>query len=147
MTWLLPKTTRLCLAFWAVALTRPEQLPDIPSDDDLYLTWDADYSEGKDQPGTVIRNGDQVLFSEPAAWEAIGDHCRDGRYEGICKILKAKYGDRVRDLVPTERSWIWLYGDSRKKAAFGAQRLDQSRCTMFGQLNLSGARDYPFLVA
>jgi len=41
----------------------------------------------------------------------MGDHCRDGRYEGICKILKAKYGDRVRDLLPTEASELWLYGD------------------------------------
>jgi len=98
-------------AFWAVALTKPEQLPDIPGDDDLYLTWDADYSEGNDRPRTVIRNGDQVLFSEPASWEAIGDHCRDGRYEHICQILKQKYGDRVCDLLPTAASEMWLYGD------------------------------------
>jgi len=99
-------------AFWAVALTKPEQLPDIPGDDDLYFTWDADYSEGKDQPRTVIRNGDQVLFSEAASWEAIG-FPGDGssRYEGICKILKQKYSDRVRDLLPTKASEMWLYGD------------------------------------
>lgn len=40
-------------AFWAVAQTKPEQLPDIPGDGDLYLTWDADYSEGKDQPSLL----------------------------------------------------------------------------------------------
>jgi hypothetical protein len=99
-------------AFWAVALTKPEQLPDIPGDDDLYLTWDAVWNEeGDDRPQTVIRYGDQVLFSEPASWEAIGEHCQGGRYAAICKILKQKYGDRVRDLEPTEDSEMWLYGD------------------------------------
>lgn len=34
--------------------------------------------------------------------------CFPQRYESICKILKAKYGDRVRDLVPTEASELWL---------------------------------------
>jgi hypothetical protein len=52
-----------------------------------------------------------VLFSEPAAWEAIGDHCRDGRYEQICKIHRAKYGDCVRDLLSTEAGELSLYGD------------------------------------
>lgn len=45
-------------AFWEVALTKPEQLPDIPGDDDLYLTWDAVWNEeGDDRPQTVIRYG------------------------------------------------------------------------------------------
>jgi hypothetical protein len=58
-------------------------------------TWDADYSEGKDQPRTVIRNGDTVLFSEPASWEAVGFPGEgSSRYEGICKVLKQKYGNR-----------------------------------------------------
>jgi len=63
-------------------------------DGDLYLTWDADYSEGKDQPRTVI--GDQVLFSEPASWEAIG-FPGDGsnRYEGICKARMGFGGEKV----------------------------------------------------
>ena len=45
----------------------------VGGDGDLYLTWDADYSEGKDQP---------------RSWEAIG-FPGDGssRYEGICKVL------------------------------------------------------------
>jgi hypothetical protein len=112
-------------AFWAVALTKPEQLPDIPGDDDLFLTWDADYSEGRDQPRTVIRNGDQVLFSEPAAWEAIG-FPGDGssRYEGICKVLKQKYGDRVRELEPTNASRMWLYGDKMPGPTFRARIVD-----------------------
>ncbi len=30
-------------AFWKMALTRAEQLPEIPGEEDLYLSWDADY--------------------------------------------------------------------------------------------------------
>jgi len=93
-------------AFWKIALTRAEQLPEIPGEEDLYLSWDADYSEEKDRPQTVIRHGDRVLFSEPASWEAI-----EGRYEAICRVLKEKYGARVRELGPTPASELWLYGD------------------------------------
>jgi hypothetical protein len=87
-------------------LTTPEQLPAIPGDGDLYLTWDADYSEGKDQPRTVLLNGDQVLFTKPASWEAIED-----RYEQFCRMVRDRYGTRVRDLVPTAASEMWLYRD------------------------------------
>lgn len=55
--------------------------------------------------------GEQVLFSEPASWEAIGDPGRDSRFEDICKVLKQKYGDRVRDLDPVWNSEMWLFGD------------------------------------
>lgn len=93
-------------AFWKLALTRAEQLPDIPGQDDLYLVWDADYSAGQDRPLSLIRHGESVLFSEPASWEAI-----EGRYEFICRVLKDKYGPRLRELVPTPASELWLYGD------------------------------------
>lgn len=73
---------------------------------------------------TVIRNGDQVLFSEPAAWEAIG-FPHKSRYEGICEVLKQKYGDRVRDLVPTEASEMWLYGDKLSGPTFRARTVDE----------------------
>ena len=92
--------------FWKMALTRAEQLPEIPGEEDLYLTWGADYSEGKDRPQTVIRHGERVLFTEPASWEAI-----ENRYEAICRLLKAKYGVRLRELAPTPASELWLYGD------------------------------------
>ena len=77
----------------------------------MYLTWDLICPE-QHKETVVIRNGDQVLFSEPASWEAIGDPGRpNSRYQGICKILKQKYGERVHDLEPTDASEMWLYGD------------------------------------
>jgi hypothetical protein len=59
-----------------------------------------------DKQETVIRCGDQVLFSELSSWEAI-----ESRYEPICQILKHKYGERLLDVVPTPESEMWLYGD------------------------------------
>ncbi len=116
-------TYRLAELFWkrgyesdaitllgAVALEDKRQLPDIPDTHGrwLYLTWDAVWSEERsDRPQTVIRHGDRVLFSKPANWQAIHDE-----YESICKILKEKYGERLRDVVPTPESEMWLYGDS-----------------------------------
>ena len=64
---------------------------------------------------TVTQGDEEVLWSVKLAWEAIGDHCRDGRYEHICKILKAKYGYRLRDLLPTEASEIWLLAFSLRR--------------------------------
>ncbi len=85
-------------------LITPEQLPAIPGDGDL--AWDANYSEGKDRPRTVLIKGDHVLFAEPASWKAIQD-C----YEQIWRMGKERYGSRVRDLVPTAASEMWFYGD------------------------------------
>ncbi len=47
------------------------------------------------------------MFSNPANWQAIHDEC-----ESICKLLKEKYGERLRDVVPTPESEMWPYGDS-----------------------------------
>ncbi len=60
-----------------------------------------------------------MLFTEPISWEAIGlPGVEYSRYEEICKILKQKYGDRVRDLVPTAASEMWLYGDKASGLMF-----------------------------
>jgi hypothetical protein len=74
------------------------QLPDLP-DGDLPLVWDQ--VEGD----TQILNGEAVIWSEPVAYEGFE------RYERIALLLKEKYGDRVKDLAPTDRSLLFLYGD------------------------------------
>jgi len=105
-------------ALWSVSLTSPQQLPNIPGDDDLYLTWDCIYPDHHKE-WVVIRNGEQVLFCELATWEAIGfPDSPDSRYQAICEILKQKYGARVRDLQPTKRASAWLYGDKGSGPAF-----------------------------
>jgi hypothetical protein len=75
-----------------------DQLPELP-DGDLCLVWDQEGAE------TRIRNGETVIWSEPVAYEAFD------RYERIALLLKEKYGARVKDLTPTDRSKLFLYGD------------------------------------
>jgi hypothetical protein len=82
----------------AQCLQSPDQLPEL-EDEDFVLLWDQ--VEGD----TQIRKGDSIIWSEPLAYEGFD------RYERIALILKEKYGSRVRDLQPTDRSMLFLYGD------------------------------------
>ncbi len=84
-------------------LREPEQLPEI-DEESFTLTWDFDNSVGDDER-TLIKHRDTVIFSEPARWEEYE------RFHQIAEILKQKYGERISDLIPTERSEMWLYGD------------------------------------
>jgi hypothetical protein len=84
-------------------LREPDQLPEI-NEDSFMLTWDFDGSNPDDQR-TLIKHGDTVIFSEPARWEEYE------RFEEVAEILKQKYGKRINDLIPTERSEMWLWGD------------------------------------
>lgn len=79
-------------------LQSADQLPELTGDE-VTLQWDQ--VEGE----TQICNGDQVLWREPVAYEGFE------RYERIGRLLKEKYGSRVKDLAPTERSMLFLYGD------------------------------------
>ncbi len=79
-------------------LRSSDQLPEL-DDADFVAIWDQ--VEGD----TQIRKGDTVIWSEPVAYEGFE------RYERIALILKEKYGPRVRDLQPTDRSMLFLYGD------------------------------------
>lgn len=79
-------------------LQSPGQLPEL-EDGDFVLLWDQ--VEGD----TQLRKGDTVIWSEPVAYEGFD------RFEQIALILKEKYGSRVRDLQPTDRSMLFLYGD------------------------------------
>ena len=84
-------------------LREPEQLPEI-NEDSFTLAWDNDHSNPDDRR-TLIKHGDTVIFSEPARWEEYK------RFAEVAEILKAKYGHRLKDLVPTSRSEDWLWGD------------------------------------
>jgi hypothetical protein len=86
-------------------LSSAEQLPNLP-DNDFTLNWDMEQDE------TLIRNGETVLWREPAVYEGFG------RYEQIALILKEKYGSRLKDLAPTDRSMLFLYGDYEPSLAF-----------------------------
>jgi len=82
----------------AQCLASAGQLPELP-DGDLALVWDQQEGE------TRILHGDTVVWSEPVAYEGFE------RYERIALLLKEKYGERVKDLTPTDRSLLFLYGD------------------------------------
>jgi hypothetical protein len=50
--------------------------------------------------------------------EEVPKHEGYRRFEEIAQIRKAKYGDRIKDLVPTVRSKLYLYGDDGKGYGF-----------------------------
>jgi hypothetical protein len=79
-------------------LNSTTELPDIP-DPAFVLNWDMD------DEGTLIRQGERVIFREPAIWEGYE------RFEKVAEILRARYGPALRDLVPTGASEMYLYGD------------------------------------
>ncbi len=92
-----------------------DQLPEL-ADGEIFLLWDQ--VEGN----TQIRKGDTVIWSEPVAYEGFE------RYERIALILKEKYGSRVKDLQPTERSMLFLYGDFAASLDF----VEKVRKELFG---------------
>lgn len=84
-------------------LKEPSDLPEIPGDE-FVLTWDFVEREPGDSR-TIIKVGDEEIFSEPAVYEGYE------RFNEVAEILKSKYGPRVRDLIPSEASLLYLYGD------------------------------------
>jgi hypothetical protein len=88
--------------FAASKLKSPDQLPDVEGDD-LIFTWDIeDCQKGGD---TLIKYGSEIIWREPAFYEGYQ------RFEEVANIIKQKYGNRLQDLVPTRKSYIYLFGD------------------------------------
>ncbi len=84
-------------------LKSPDQLPDIDGDS-IIFTWDTDTNDGG--PSNVhIKHGDALIWKEMEWYEGFR------RFIEIAGILKMKYGDRLKDVVPTHRSERDLYGD------------------------------------
>ncbi len=50
-------------------------------------------------------HGDTIIFREPVIYEGYE------RFVEVARILRGRYGAALRDLVPTERSETYLYGD------------------------------------
>ena len=89
-----------------MSLKDASELPDLPGDE-LRLLWDyeRDGTDPLDPRWTVIRCGDRVVWKEPAIYEG---HERFARVGAICR---ERYGARLVDLVPTDASECFLYGD------------------------------------
>jgi hypothetical protein len=83
-------------------LRSADQLPDLEGPT-LALAWDI----VEDDTGhvTVLRHGHTAVWHEPALWEGYE------RFAEIVLILREKYGARLVDVVPTEASKLYLYGD------------------------------------
>jgi hypothetical protein len=84
------------------ALTDPAQLPDLPGDN-LTIHWDLERREG--DRWTVLRHEETVLWQEIAFYEGYE------RFVEVVELLKRRYGNRLSEVRPTERSEDWLYGD------------------------------------
>jgi hypothetical protein len=89
-------------------LTLPEQLPDIHSGE-IVIVWDEDWAYTRSSGGpdrtTVLRWNDRILWSEPTFYDGIY------RLEEVADLLMRKYGNNLKDLIPTKKSEAWLWGD------------------------------------
>jgi ankyrin repeat protein len=94
------------------ALYSPRQLPELEGDA-LTLTWDQVEAD------SIISHKDQLIWRERTGWEVYD------RFEEITEVLRHKYGRRLVDIVPTERSLYALYGDS-SRASFHVASARQS---------------------
>jgi hypothetical protein len=81
-------------------LTSPEQLPDVRAKK-FTLFWDND----RDTQEIIIRTEDQVIWRQPLGWEHYDF------FVDALKILKAKYGHALVDVIPTESAHLYLWGD------------------------------------
>jgi len=118
--------------FEAQKLREPGQLPEI-DERSFTLVWDFEAGEGSAMSHTLIKHRDTVIFTEPARYEEYR------RFGEVAEILKGKYGDRIHDLVPTEKSDWWLYGDSAEGEAF----VEWYRAHFFGA-NVANLKQEPY---
>jgi len=101
------------------SLKSPDQLPEIDSDE-IVITWDT--VESDPETYTCFKYGEAILFKEPACFE------RGSRYGEVAAILREKYGDRLKDIVPTWGGWLYLGGDSFRSL----QEAKEARTAFFG---------------
>ena len=85
-------------------LKSANQIKDIDSNE-IILYWDK---SGEDQ---LILHDNNVIWKEAALYESFQ------RYIAIGRILKEKFGSRLKDLVPTENSELYLYGDKLRSVS------------------------------
>ena len=83
-------------------LSDASQLPDIESPS-FILHWDF-VDAGLDSE-TLIKYGDTIIFREPGVFEGYE------RFIEVAQVLRSRYGPALHDLVPTDRSSTYLYGD------------------------------------
>ena len=70
-------------------------------------------------------SGKKEIFKEPAVYEGYE------RFEEVARILKARYGNALLDMAPTQNSEVYLYGDSLT----AADRIAKFRKDFFGTVD------------
>ena len=93
-------------------LREPSQLPDIP-ESSFVLHWD--FADDGSRRETLIKHGDKVIFAEPAFYEGYE------RFVEVAEILRSRYGAALRDLIPTNASEVYLYGNCSPSHAIVAE--------------------------
>ena len=83
-------------------LSDASHLPEIESPS-FILHWDFVHA-GLDSE-TLIKYGDTIIFREPVVFEGYE------RFIEVAQVLRSRYGAALHDLVPTDRSSTYLYGD------------------------------------
>jgi hypothetical protein len=91
--------------FHKTKLHRLNQLPEIDLDH-IVLIWDSRYlPEDHNSIEIIIRCGEREIYRGSGFWEYY-DY-----FISACKVLRQKYGDRLYDVIPTERTYFYLWGD------------------------------------
>ncbi len=116
---LVERRERLETQFNREGLKDPAQLPNI---DSAQFILDWDFTEEKSGNQTLIKHGDEVIFSEPAFYEGYK------RFIEVAEILRRRYGHALRDLRPTARAELYLYGDRLS----ASDMVDRARKRIFG---------------
>ena len=97
--------------FERTKLKSPQQLPDLdPSP--TTLAWDEVATEGQSAESVVILHEDLEIWREQSFYENYE------RFGQVAALLKDKYGSTLVDLIPTKRSWMYLYGDRLSAPGF-----------------------------
>ncbi len=86
-----------------LGLKPDSDLPEIDGDE-LRFEWDIEGAD--DEPWTVIRCGEVLVWRELAFWEGFK------RFKVVKEILKEHYGARFTELRPTKASRMYLFGDN-----------------------------------
>lgn len=102
--------TRRAEQFLVTKLREPSQLPALDPRPQSPV-WDVVDGPGDDRY-VVISHGDTEIWRELSWYENFE------RFGEVASILQQKYGDALRDLVPTDRSKLDLYGDNLSSPAY-----------------------------
>jgi len=111
---------RFLATFEEMSLKSADQLPDLEGEA-ILISWDY-VSDEPDGYTTLSANG-KAIWREPAVYEG-----RE-RFGEVVAILAEKYEERLKDVVPTRASHLYLYGDQ-----LGAPRaVDKIRARIQGK--------------